>query len=109
MPERLFGVGPDEVAIQRMVEEALNEGWKVERLGQGSDAGQGLMIRELKDGKLTGRIIQWHPGGGRHGPEPYWKVSSPEGDTRRIGPQFPGSENPGNTFPGFYCIIDDDN
>jgi len=40
------------------------------------------------DGNLTGRIIQLHPGGGHHGPEAYWKVSSPKGGTVRIGPQF---------------------
>ena len=28
------------------------------------------------NGNLAGRMIQWHPVGGRHGPHPYWKVSS---------------------------------
>lgn len=24
----------------------------------------------------TGRMIRWHPGGGHHGPEPYWRVNA---------------------------------
>ena len=34
---------------------------------------------------FTGKYIQWHPGGGHHGPDPYWKVSSPQGGTVRVG------------------------
>lgn len=63
--------------------------WFVSSLGRGSHKGQGLVLREVTiEGQLTGRRIQWHPGGGHHGPDPYWKVSSPEGGTVRIGPQF---------------------
>ncbi|ABC81183.1 hypothetical protein Adeh_1409 [Anaeromyxobacter dehalogenans 2CP-C] len=39
-------------------------------------------------GKRTSRMVQWHPGGGHHGSDPYWKVSSPETGTVRVGPQF---------------------
>lgn len=64
-------------------------GCLVTSLGRGSRRGEGLVLREITTGgNLTGRIIQWHPGGGHHGYEPYWKVSSPEGGTIRIGPQF---------------------
>ena len=67
-----------------------NPRWQVNTLGKGSHKGQGLIIRELtSDGNnFTDRIIQWHPGGGRHGAQPYWKVSSGKGGTARIGPQF---------------------
>lgn len=51
------------------------EGWKVEALGKGSHAGQGFILREYRAKGSTGRMIQWHPGGGHHGPNPYWKVS----------------------------------
>lgn len=30
----------------------------------------------------TGRIIQWHPGGGHHGKSQYWKVSLGKGAFR---------------------------
>jgi hypothetical protein len=40
--------------------------------------------REVIDGKETGRQIQFHPGGGHHGPDSYWKVSSGEHGVIRI-------------------------
>jgi hypothetical protein len=56
-------------------------GWQIEKLGKGAHAGQGWMFREYvtKGAKkfTTGRMIQWHPGGGRHGNLPYWKVKQP--------------------------------
>ena len=55
-------------------------GWKVESLGKGSRAGEGWVLREYTpQGNPTGRMIRWHPGGGHHGPEPYWRVTSGEG------------------------------
>jgi RHS repeat-associated protein len=30
------------------------------------------------------RLLQYHPGGGHHGPNTYWKVSSGEGGVIRI-------------------------
>jgi hypothetical protein len=58
------------------------------------DAAKGpLSVAELRveyneKGKRTARMVQWHPGGGHHGSEPYWKVSGPEAGTTRVGPQF---------------------
>ena len=50
--------------------------WQVEKLGKGSHKGQGWVLREYtEEGKPTGRMIRWHPGGGRHGPGPYWRVN----------------------------------
>jgi hypothetical protein len=63
----------------------LPNGWRQETLRQGSQRGNGLILREyLPNGRESGRMIQWHPGGGHHGPAPYWKVSSPSGGTVRI-------------------------
>lgn len=31
-------------------------------------------------GEPTGRMLRWHPGGGRHGRDPYWRVVGYEGD-----------------------------
>jgi RHS repeat-associated protein len=56
-------------------------GWRVEGLGQGSAQGRGWMMREYTErGHPTGRMIRWHPGGGHHGPDPYWRVGGYEGD-----------------------------
>jgi hypothetical protein len=62
-------------------------GWKPGVLGRGEHAGQGWTFREMNRSgtDFTDRYIQWHPGGGRHGPSPYWKVSSGQTGTVRIG------------------------
>jgi RHS repeat-associated protein len=54
---------------------SLPETWRIETLGKGSKEGAGWMLREYTpQGNPTGRQIRWHPGGGHHGPEPYWRV-----------------------------------
>jgi len=59
--------------------------WVQGTLGKGAHKGQGAVWREVNAaGNLTGRMIQWHPGGGHHGPNPYWKVSTGEGGITRI-------------------------
>jgi hypothetical protein len=56
-------------------------GWRVETLGKGSHAGQGWVLRQYNEvGHPTGPQIRWHPGGGHHGPDPYWRVVGPNGD-----------------------------
>jgi len=51
-------------------------GWRTETLGQGTHKGQGWLMREYtRAGHPTGRMVQWHPGGGHHGPSPYWRVN----------------------------------
>ncbi|WP_372999860.1 hypothetical protein [Lutispora sp.] len=77
-PQILKNMTTDEVKAL-----AQKEGWEVGTLSKGSHAGEGLTIRDGKD-----RLIQWHPGEGHHGPDPYWKVSSGSGGTVRVGPQF---------------------
>ncbi len=85
-PYLLDGNIPDE--IRELVKGDPN--WVIDALTKGTHAGTGQILREidLLTGNLTGRNIQWHPGGGHHGPTPYWKVSSPKGGTVRVGPQF---------------------
>ncbi|QDV38389.1 hypothetical protein [Tautonia plasticadhaerens] len=84
-PQLLSGRSPTEVAGLL----GQPEGWRVERLSRGSRAGSGWVLREYNaEGVPTGRMIQWHPGGGHHGADPYWKVSSPAGGVVRVGPQF---------------------
>ena len=49
--------------------------WRVGRLRRGGSKGRGWVLREYtRNGNETGRMIRYHPGGGRHGPEPYWRV-----------------------------------
>ena len=49
--------------------------WRVERLRRRGSKGRGRVLREYtRDGTETGRMVRYHPGGGRHGPGPYWRV-----------------------------------
>jgi RHS repeat-associated protein len=58
-------------------------GWRVGTLGEGSKRGAGWALREITEkGTTTGRYLRWRPGGGRHGPNPYWKVSDGTRSTR---------------------------
>ena len=51
------------------------ESWRTERLSRGGSKGKGWVLREYSArGDETGRMIRYHPGGGRHGPQPYWRV-----------------------------------
>lgn len=75
--------------LQQIIVKAQRTGnWEIGTLRRGN----GWAFRELTvDGtNYTGRSVYWHPGGGHHGPEPYWKVSSGLGGTVRVGPQFGG-------------------
>ena len=76
-PALLATTSPEELALE--IGDPLPPGWRLETLGQGSHKGQGWVLREYtRDGTPTGRLIRWHPGGGTHGPDPYWRVCSPE-------------------------------
>ncbi len=58
-------------------------GWRSSGLGRGSQKGRGYKLSEIgRNGEPTGRQIRWHPGGGHHGPRPYWTVNGRNG---RIG------------------------
>lgn len=76
-PHLLSGKTPSEV------EQAIGNtpGWRAESLGKGSQAGNGWVLRQYTSGgNPTGLQVRWHPGGGHHGPEPYWRVVGPNGD-----------------------------
>jgi hypothetical protein len=71
-PSLLAGKGPAE--IQAIL--GRTPSWQVEALGKGSHAGQGWVLREYTAaGNPTGRMLRWHPAGGHHGPNPYWRVT----------------------------------
>jgi hypothetical protein len=73
-PGLLAGKTPAEVEQQI----GGHRGWRPETLRRGSRRGQGWVLREYDDaGNPTGSVIRWHPGGGHHGSDPYWRVSSP--------------------------------
>ena len=59
--------------------------WDLFRLQQTMGQQEGLQEMTTE---LTGRMMQWHPGGGHHGLDPYWKISTGETGTIRVGPQF---------------------
>ena len=62
-----------------------NPNWRQERLGKGRHRGDGWVYREYTpDGHPTGRQIRYHPGGGHHGPESYWRVNDGHGSSEII-------------------------
>ena len=80
-PRLLAGKTPQEVEARL----GNSPGWRVETLGRGAHKGQGWILREYTpQGYPTRRVIRWHPGGGHHGPEPYWRVSSGVGGVSEI-------------------------
>ena len=64
------------IKIQKI---AMNEKLQIGTLSKGSHMGQGLKVTWGGD-----RLLQYHPGGGHHGPDSYWKISSGETGTIRI-------------------------
>jgi hypothetical protein len=81
-PKLLKGLKPAQL---RMLIGRIPAGWRVETLGRGSHKGLGYVLREyLPNGEASGRLIRWHPGGARHGPHPYWKVSKPNAESVRV-------------------------
>ncbi len=77
-PSLLKGQTP--ALVQRIL--GKTPGRQVETLGKGAHQGQGMILREYGAKGPTGRMIQWHSGGGHHGVNPYWKVSSGAGTFR---------------------------
>lgn len=79
---------------QQVAQIAAREGWVVSigKLPKSQHDSSGYIFRkpnETGDGSgYTGDYVQWHEGGGFHGPDSYWKVSSGPGGTTRVGPQF---------------------
>jgi hypothetical protein len=72
-PSLLSGLRPEDVI--RMLGGRAPSGWQIETLGRGAHKGQGWVLRQYTtQGNPTGRQLRWHPGGGHHGPESYWRV-----------------------------------
>ena len=60
-------------------------GLQVGVLRRGTGRGGGVKLLERgRTGAFTGRQLRWHPGGGHHGPQPYWRVAGPNRETVRI-------------------------
>lgn len=81
MPSKIVDFTPQQVA-----ELAKTYGWSVEPLGKGSmagvpfDQGGGFSMHAPNGGS---EYIQYHPGGGHHGADAYYKISSgPNGTVR---------------------------
>lgn len=71
-PRLLSGKHP--LQVQALM--GKSRGWRIETLSKGAHAGQGWVMREYTTkGTPTGRSLRWHPGGGHHGPDPYWRVT----------------------------------
>jgi len=84
--EKLKNYRPDHPKAQEIIRELKKMGWVEERLGHGTHEGQGLILREVVNGRKTDVMLEWHPGGGHHGPDHYWKFSSGKtGTLRTVG------------------------
>jgi hypothetical protein len=71
-PDLLRGRSLDEV---RSILEG-SPGWEVRTLGRGLNRGTGWrLLKVTPEGNPTGAYIRYNPGGGHHGPGPYWRVS----------------------------------
>jgi RHS repeat-associated protein len=79
-PASLRGMNPSQLEQQL----GENPGWRVTRLYHGDHTGQGWVYRQFKGDEPTGRQIRWHPGGGRHGDQPYWRVNAGHGQSEMI-------------------------
>jgi RHS repeat-associated protein len=87
--EKLAQHRPDSQTAQEVLCQLKGMGWVEEALGKGSKAGKslddggGLILREMENGKPTGRFLEWYPGGGPHHSDSHWKFSSGESGTLR--------------------------
>ena len=77
-PKLLKGLNPADV--QKKLSGKIPGDWAVTSLQKGTHKGQGWVLRKMgRKNEPTGKMIRWHPGGGRHGPNPYWRVNSGHG------------------------------
>jgi RHS repeat-associated protein len=87
--ERLAKHRPDDQKAMEILGQLKAMGWVEGTLDQGSKAGKtlaeggGLILREMENGKRTGRLLEWYPGEGPHHADPHWKFSSAESGTLR--------------------------
>jgi hypothetical protein len=77
-PESLRGL-----TLTQVREAIVNTGgWKEGPGVKGTHASQVWAFRQTGTKDYTGRLIRWHPGGGHHGPNPYWIVNNGHGNIR---------------------------
>jgi RHS repeat-associated protein len=81
---------------------ARQEGWVVGPLKQSQHGSAGISMNQpnAKGTGFTDQYVQYHEGGGYHGDDPYWKISSGKGGTVRVGPQFPRPSTGGDSTGG---------
>jgi hypothetical protein len=73
-PSQLAGKGLEDI---KSLIGKIDDPWEEGALTKGSQKGNGWTLREGNGkGGFTDRYLQWHPGGGHHGLDPYWKISS---------------------------------
>jgi RHS repeat-associated protein len=81
--EKLGRYKPTDQKAQDIIKRLKGMGWAETPMQKGQHAGQGMILWDMENGQKTGRLLEWHPGGGHHGPDPYWKFSSGESGTLR--------------------------
>ena len=76
LPDPGLLAGKTPAAVEQQI--GGHRGWRTETPRRVLDVAQGWVLRGYDDaGNPTGSVIRWHPGGGHHGSDPYWRVSSP--------------------------------
>ncbi len=94
---------PNSQKAQEIIRALKKMGWVEETLGRGSRAGKpleeggGLILCEMIDGKPTDTFLEWHPGGGHHGPDAYWKFSNGKSGILRTVEETVGA--------GVVCLV----
>ncbi len=93
-PQLLKNLSPQQV--EQIV--ARDGGWSVKNtLNKTTISGMRFNQWNPRGTNFTDKYIQFHEGGGRHEPNPYWKVSTNTGGTVRVdyeGPYIPGGDIP---------------
>ena len=67
------------VSVEKIEKIAIKENLDIGTLSKGAHQGQGFKVTWNGD-----RLLQYHPGGGHHGDQSYWKISSGGSGTIRI-------------------------
>jgi hypothetical protein len=97
-PQLLRNLSPQQVELIA----ARDGGWVTGPLRKSQLPGETFNQLNPKGTAFTDKYIQWHAGGGRHGPNPYWKVSTNQGIVRvdYEGPTTTGGDIEGGDIEG---------
>lgn len=97
-PQLLKNLSPQQ--IEQIA--ARDGGWPI-KYGLNRTSLDGMRFNQWnpKGTGFTDKYIQWHVGGGRHGPDPYWKVSTSKGieHVSYEGPITTGGDTTGGDIP----------